>query len=165
MALRTPAGAVEILLTGLGVARLEIGRIDVPAIALERVRLRLRVVNECDDRSEIGIGERRRWHPLVDASRVEERDHLVTPHVLCNQRGPREIGPGFAAHRVTAVAEAAVGREQPLAALDELGGVRLRRHGFWRLLGCGALLRTAPSPLSAWRLSAGAAPCWAGACA
>ena len=57
MALRAAAGAVEVLLAGVGVAGLQIRDLDRAAVALERCRLRLRVVNERDDGGEVGVGQ------------------------------------------------------------------------------------------------------------
>src|SRR6185503_2616194 len=148
MALGAAAGAVEILLAGLGVSRLQIGGIDVPSIAFERIRLGLGVVNEGDDRREVRLRKRRGWHPLVNAATVEERDDLVALYVFGHERGAREIGPRFTAHRVAAMAEPAVGGEKPLATLDQFGRISLRRHRLGRLLRSRTLLCRAASALA-----------------
>ena len=50
VALRAAAGAIEVLLAGVGVAGLQIRDIDRAPVAVERIRLGFRIVNERDDR-------------------------------------------------------------------------------------------------------------------
>ena len=125
MALGAAAGAVEILLSGLRVAGLQIGDIDGAAVAFERVRLVFRVVDERHDGGEVGVGKVGcGGMPLSIASVANERSDFVAAHVLGDERRAGEVGPGLAAHRVAAVTEAAVGGKQPLPALHELGADR-----------------------------------------
>ena len=95
--------------------------------------------------------------PLSGAPAAHDRHDLVAADVLRHERRARQIGSGLAAHRVAPVAEAALGREQRLAALHLLGRIRLRRRGLRRPLRCRALLRAASLSLTARRLPAGAA--------
>src|SRR5262245_57561930 len=162
MALGATAGAIEILLTGLGVARLQIGDIDGPSIAFVRVRLGLRIVDERYDRCEIGVRERRRRHAFVSASGFENREDLVASHIFCNERGAREVGSRFTAHRVAAVAEPAVGGEKPLATLDKFRRICLRRDRLGRPLRGRTLLDGTSSPLAGRSLPTRAASRWRG---
>ena len=65
--------------------------------SLERLRLRLRVVNERDNGRQVRVGQVERRHALVGAPAAHDRNDLVATHVFRDNRRAGEIGPGLTA--------------------------------------------------------------------
>src|SRR5262249_33257377 len=126
MTCRTAPRAVEILSSRFGVAGLEVGDVHRTARA-RRLRLLLLIVNERDDRREVGVAEPDRRHPFVGAAVAHARTDLVAADVVAHERRARQVRAGLAAHRVASVAEAALRGEDALAGLQPLRRRRLRR--------------------------------------
>ena len=148
MAFVASTRAVEILLSGLGVASLQVGRIHSAAVSLERVRLGLGIVDERDDRGKIVVGKILRRHPFVDTAGVHERNDFVAADIFGNQRRPGEIGSRLSAHGVAAVTKATGCGKQSLSALHEFRRVGLRRNCLRRPLRRRTVLRPSPSALA-----------------
>ena len=116
------ARSVEIPFPRRGVAGLQIGDVHASAAADRRVRLRLLIVNEGDDRRQIGVGQVEGRHPL-SAGRCARPGDAITAHVSGDERGTREIGTAFATCGVAAMAEAALRGKPRAAGLDLLGRI------------------------------------------
>ena len=130
--------------SGLGVAGLQILDIHGAAAAPERLGLRLRVVDERDDRGEIGVAKIRTRHALVGTPLTDQRADLVAAHVFGDERRAREIGSTLAARGVAAVTEAALRK----SATARLAPDRLDRTAGVAVAGgfCDAGLSPAPRP-------------------
>ena len=73
-------------------------------------------------------------HALFRPAGAHHRTDLVAADVLRDDDRPREVRAGLAAHRVAAVAEAALRHEERLARADLFRRIRLLRHGLRRPL-------------------------------
>src|SRR5690349_8123777 len=159
MTLGAATRAVEILLTKLRIAGLQVGNIDRASIALQRIRLHLRVMDEGDDRFDVRIRQVLRRHAFIDTAVPNHRTDLVAANIFSDERRPRQVGPGLPAHRITPMAEAAGRGEEHLPSLHELWCVSLRRHGLRRSLRRWTLLRAASSALALTTASASRRRC------
>ena len=108
------------------IAGLQIGDVHRAAAAGQRLRLGLLVVDERDDRTEIGGAQRERRHALVRAPGANAAAPACRRARPRRRRGARQVGTRLAAHRVAAVTEAALRGEEPLPCRDLIGGVGLR---------------------------------------
>ena len=123
------AGAVEVLLAGARVAGVQVVFRDLAPGAEQRSPLDPLIVDERDDRRQVGVADRQRRHALVGPSVADDRADLVPLDVVGHDLRAREVRPGFTAGRVAPVAEAAVGDEERLAGLHLIGGIGdLRRR-------------------------------------
>ena len=174
MALRASAGAVEELLARLCVPGLEIRDIHAPAIAFERLRLHLGVVDEGDDGGDVGSGSLNGGMPFSGRP-LWMTGAILSPRTSSATSADRvksgPVSPPIASRPWQNPHWEANTR----ASLHLLGRIRLRRHGLRRPLRCraaGAALPLVSSTSARWRLCAPTAcrrlrrPGWRhGACA
>jgi len=137
------AGGGEVLLARIGVAGLQIREVHGAASAGQRFRFRLLVVNEGDDSREIALAEGEGGHAFVGAAVAHDRSKRIAAHIGSDARGAGEIGPGFAAHRIAPMAEAALRGKDRLPCADLFRWIRLRCCRRRRRHRCGTRLRAA----------------------
>jgi len=87
MARRAASYAIEILLSFLGVASLEIFLLNAAASAWLRVGLCLHFVEECNNGRQIRIWEIERRHSFIQAPGANNRANLVPADVFFNDFG------------------------------------------------------------------------------
>src|SRR5579884_3621239 len=142
------AGLGEVALAFFGVAGAQIFGIDSAAAADTRFSLRLRAVNEGNERRDFVVAERKTRHAFFGTSVADDGRDLIAAYIVSHEFRARKIGSGFAASGIAAVTKSAMLNKQVLAVFDLLRRVRLRRsvrilaHGARRLQGGLLVLRT-----------------------
>jgi hypothetical protein len=112
----TPASAIEIPHSSLGVSGLEIGNVDRTSPAF--LRFRLPLMDECNYRRQLFIAVLKRRHSLVGPSVPHYRTDFFSMHVLLNNCRRHQVRTAFAPSSIASVAEAALRGEQSFTSLD-----------------------------------------------
>src|SRR5437879_13883415 len=99
MAFRAAARPVEIHFARARIACLQIVVLDGAAAALSHLGQSFLVVHERSDRRDVGVAEGERGHPLVAATRANERTDPVAADVFSDERRPGESRGALAACR------------------------------------------------------------------
>src|SRR5208282_5477261 len=79
---RTPARAVEVLLAGSGISRLQVGDIDALASTFLRERVLLLGMDKGHQAGDLVIGQGKVRHALVGASVADNSADLVSVHIF-----------------------------------------------------------------------------------
>jgi hypothetical protein len=122
MAIRAAAFSIEILLSFLGVARLEIFGLHGAPTSGVGFHFVFLGVNERHDSCQIGIRKIEWRHSLVDAPRTDYRPDFVSVDVFFHEFGAGQVRPGFAAGSIAPVAERTLRSEKRLSFLHLLRG-------------------------------------------
>jgi hypothetical protein len=115
VALYAAAGAGEIRLTGGGVSGLQILERDAATTSRLGLGFLVLLVNEGDERLEIGGAERERRHARTDTTVADDGHQLVSSDVVFDERRTGQVRPGFTAGGIAAVTKTAPRGEQRLA--------------------------------------------------
>jgi hypothetical protein len=91
-------------------------------------------VNKGYEFSDLLLGYIERWHSGLGTPVRDHRTDLISIHILVDKSGAGEVGPGFSAAGIAAVAEGTILAEEVSSLLDEIGIVGL--GGGSSLLGC-----------------------------
>src|SRR5437867_2303086 len=115
MAIRAASSAIEVAAARINISGFQIGNIDSAASTAKRVRFCFLIVNECDDRFEVGILHVKRRHTFVHSSAPDHLADLISARILGDEDGACQIRTGLASGCIASVTEPALGCETRLA--------------------------------------------------
>jgi hypothetical protein len=111
MARGAATNTVEITAPGCGVSGCQVRIVDGAAPAAQRFGIGLLVVDEGDDRGQIGIAQIKGRHAFWWAATANEGADFIAAIVFGDELGASEVRPSFSARGVAAMAEAALRSE------------------------------------------------------
>jgi len=114
MAIRAASGAIEITPARIDISGFQIGNIDSAASTAKRFRFGFLIVNERDDRFEVGILHVNRRHTFVHSPGPDHLADLVATRILSDKRRACEIGARLPSSGVASMTEPAFGCETGL---------------------------------------------------